>query len=71
MSDLSDDDVEDGAWILYKNKYEWKDVEPVAQDDGPHVIVAIAYSEKCKQKLSIVFLLLPPQFHVVFILQKL
>lgn len=57
MSDGSDDDIEDSSWVLYKNRDEWKDVVPVPQDDGPHVIVAIAYSEKCKYTMFISCLL--------------
>ena len=26
----------------------WSDVTPVAQDDGPNPVVAIAYAKECK-----------------------
>ncbi|XP_011310857.1 protein farnesyltransferase/geranylgeranyltransferase type-1 subunit alpha [Fopius arisanus] len=48
MSDSSEDSLEDRPWILYRDREEWKDIVPLAQDDGPHPIVAIAYSEKFK-----------------------
>ncbi|XP_015608387.1 protein farnesyltransferase/geranylgeranyltransferase type-1 subunit alpha-like, partial [Cephus cinctus] len=53
MSDSSDDEVNGGEeirdpWIPYKDKEEWKDVTPLPQDDGPHPIVAIAYTNKFK-----------------------
>lgn len=54
MSDSSDDEAIGGEgivevpWVPYKQRDEWKDVVPLAQDDGPHPIVAIAYSEQFK-----------------------
>lgn len=54
MSDSSDDELncgddhEKASWILYKDRDEWNDVTPLPQDDGPHPVVSIAYSEKCE-----------------------
>lgn len=52
MSESSDDELtaddSDSQWVFYRNREEWSDVEPLPQDDGPHPIVAIAYSKKFK-----------------------
>jgi hypothetical protein len=39
---------DENNWVLYKDRAEWRDVTAVPQDDGPHPIVAISYSEKCE-----------------------
>lgn len=46
MGDSSSD--EENPWVFYKDRPEWKDVEPVPQDDGDVGIVSIRYSDKCK-----------------------
>ena len=39
-------------WVPYKERQEWKDVQPVPQDDGPHPVIQIAYSDRCKDNNS-------------------
>lgn len=46
MGDSSSDD--ESSCILYKNRPEWKDVEPVPQDDGDSGVVSIQYTERCR-----------------------
>lgn len=50
MSD-NGSDCFDEPWIAYREREEWKDISPVPQDDGPHPIVQIAYSDKCKNDI--------------------
>lgn len=47
MSDSSSDENDCVDWVFYRNREEWKDIEPIPQDEGPHPVVSIVYSEKC------------------------
>ena len=50
---MSDSDSEAGGeWVFYRDRAEWKDLEPIPQDDGPHPVVQIAYSDRCKFVLT-------------------
>lgn len=50
MSDSSDEEISQQKWVFYKDRPDWKDVEPIPQDDGEEPVVTIAYSKECKNK---------------------
>jgi len=39
-------DAGDGEYLMYKDRDEWRDVTPIAQNDGPVPVVRIAYGER-------------------------
>lgn len=61
MSVSSDEDQSDSQeWVFYRDRPEWKDIEPIPQDDGEEPIVSIAYSPKCMFNHFILILYKPP-----------
>jgi len=49
--DSSDEDgscTGEETWIFYRDRPEWRDVQPVSLDEGCYPVVAIAYSERFK-----------------------
>ncbi|KAN0040683.1 hypothetical protein ACTA71_009021 [Dictyostelium dimigraforme] len=43
---------EDDGYVPFSKRPEWSDVKPITQDDGPHPICPILYSEVFKDKMN-------------------
>lgn len=55
ISCSSDEGEEEASWMFYRDRPEWKDIEPVELDEGPVPVVAIAYSDRCTSCRAILF----------------
>ncbi|XP_052851223.1 protein farnesyltransferase/geranylgeranyltransferase type-1 subunit alpha [Drosophila gunungcola] len=49
MGDSSDEEYLGTEWMPYSERSDWKDVKPLAQDDGANPVVSIAYSQKFRE----------------------
>ncbi|KAH8298079.1 hypothetical protein KR018_006243 [Drosophila ironensis] len=49
MGESSDEEYLATDWVPYSERPEWKDVQPLEQDDGPSPVVSIAYSQKFRE----------------------
>lgn len=56
MSSSSDEEAD--GWPKYRDRPEWKDVQPITQDDGEYPVVAIAYTDQCMKYLLLIITLL-------------
>ena len=52
---MSEEEYNSEEYIYYSARPEWKDVQPLPQDDGPNPVVRIAYTEKCKDLYSVIY----------------
>nr|CAG4646375.1 EOG090X08PK [Macrothrix elegans] len=46
LSDSSEEFSGEEPWIFYRDRPEWKDVQPLTINEGPFPVVAIAYSDR-------------------------
>ena len=47
----------DGGFVSYRDRDDWRDVTPIAQNDGPVPVVLIAYSDRWIPHSSVVMAL--------------
>jgi hypothetical protein len=43
-----EEEGEEYSTILKVEDYDWSDITPIKQDDGPDPVVMIAYQEECE-----------------------
>lgn len=47
LTDSSDEFIDHEPWTFYRDRPEWKDLEPIELNEGLFPVVAIAYSDRC------------------------